>query len=140
MSKHTFSYSNGESKATWDVKDLWRISENLPVTKVKLSILKPLVKDRHNKYTENDKVRSEESDTSYPILLNSNKTRVLDGMHRLYKLIEEDVEFVDCKLIRKMPPPISVSGPPMKISGLDFKWPDTLGTESFSNVPMSFAW
>lgn len=141
MAKHTVSLSNGESSVTWDVSDLWEAASNLPTVKVKIESLNKLVETKHKQFNDDDYERSGESDTSYPILLNSTKTKVLDGVHRLYKLKEEGVETVDCKLMRKMPKPIRTSGPPFKIDGLVFTWPnDKLANESFYNVPSWLTW
>ncbi len=137
---HSFSYHKDGSEVTWDVKDIWKAAEKIPVEMMDVQYLFSLVKDQINNFDKDDYARAKEADTSYPIIVDSNVRIVLDGVHRIYKLVEVGGE-VSIKRIKKMPPPKEAHGKPFKIDGLEFVWPKVkLGTECFSNKPKTFTW
>lgn len=140
MKQHTFGYGNGESEVIWDVKDIWKVAENLPIEEIDVSFLFKLVRDKISDFDKDDFERSDEADTSYPIIVDSKVKMVIDGVHRIHKLFKQGGK-VPIKRIKKMPPPIEVYGKPFKIDGLEFTWPKkSMGTECFSNQPKSINW
>lgn len=137
---HTFGYSRNGSEIIWDVKDIWKAVEKLPIEMMDVKYLYSLVKDKEKDFTEDDYARIEEADTNYPIIVNGDCTIVLDGVHRIFNWNEIGGETA-IKRLKKMPTPIEVSGKPFKIKGLVFDWPKTnLGKECFKNLPSSFQW
>lgn len=137
---HTFGYSNGESEIVWDVKDIWKAADKLPTEMMDIKYLYSIVKEKEKNFTKGDYDRIEEADTSFPIIVNGDCTLILDGVHRIFKLVKFAGE-VSIKRLTNMPKPIEVSGKPFKIKGLNFIWPKTnIGKECFSNAPKTFKW
>lgn len=128
MDKHTFSYEHNDSIVVWDLVDIWKAVEDLPVSNVSIQSLKPLYNKVSSEYTEDDYARIEEADLNYPIILSklstSNKIIIVDGYHRIGKCLEERISNIKVKYIKKMPRPIYCKGKPFEIDGLDFDWYD----------------
>lgn len=140
MADHTFGYEVNGSSVVWDVKDIWAAAEKLPVEMYDVELLYKLVKGKEKHFTKDDYDRIEEADTTYPIITNGDASIILDGVHRVFKLIKVGGE-VAIKRLSKMPDPIEVRGKSFKIKGLKFNWPkNKLAKESFVNFPASINW
>lgn len=138
--EHTFGYARGDSEVIWDVKDIWKAAEKLPVEMMDVEYLYSLVEGRDEHFTEDDYARIEEADTSYPIIVNGDCTIILDGVHRIFKWKKIGGETA-IKRLKRMPKPAIVKGKPFKIAGLIFTWVgQSLGKECFSNSPRSLSW
>lgn len=134
---HTFGYSRNGSSVVWNVEDLWKAVENIPTEMMDVQYLHTLVENKAKNFTKDDLARIEEADTSYPIIVNGDCTLILDGVHRVFKLVKVGGE-VGIKRLVKMPDPIEVTGKPFKIKGLIFNWPKT--EDNFGRVPKSSKW
>ena len=99
----------------WNLQDIWKLSENLKVTKIKVSELwdnryKEAWCWQHEEETINNLFflhhmkRVLNADLSYPIIL-SEENLIFDGVHRLMKAKHLGLEYIDCVQFVKDPTP-----------------------------------
>lgn len=132
---HTFGYESGNSEVVWDVADIWKAAENIRTTRYPITDFLEYIRHVQRHYDKEDEIRVKEADLSYPPIISSGFTTVevmegsiiraplvLDGCHRLVKLIEKGANWVDVKVLEHMPTPIYVKGKPFTIEGLNFTW------------------
>jgi hypothetical protein len=83
----------------YDLNKLFRLSEHLPVTKIKVSDLD--WETDGFKPSKSDTKREKNSDLKFPILVTKwyNKWVVLDGFHRLLKSENNHTEELPAKII-----------------------------------------
>lgn len=128
MDKHTFSYEHNGSEVTWDVRDIWRATKTLPITKIQVKDLKKDYDKVAKEYTDEDYERIKEADLTYPIIISKpvgdSKQLIVDGYHRIGKCLEENIPTIKARYIKKMPRPLYCKGKPFTIPGLDFDWYD----------------
>lgn len=90
----TFIHNNME----YDLNKLLLISNNIPIEKIQTSELSWILK-----HTNVDKKRVRKSDTSFPLLITfdkaENKWVVLDGAHRLTKVVSENKKYLPVKKV-----------------------------------------
>ena len=123
--KYTFGYTNDESIVLWDVRDIWKAVESTPYTTFPISVFIGQVTHVQKQYNRSDIARINKADIKYPIIVSHIKddnVMIIDGYHRLSRLITMGVKEVKCKVIGEMPLPHFVKGKPFEIDGLSFKW------------------
>ena len=114
---HTFGYSNGHSDVEWNVDVIWKAVESLPITRIHISELEEYINHVRSDYDKDDYDRIKEADTRYPPIISKYKGNitttsgkviqsylVIDGFHRLCKLLDSGKKVIDVKVIDKMPP------------------------------------
>ena len=141
--EHTFGYSNGESEVIWDVKDIWKAAENVKIINIDIKHFNDLIDRVQLKYDDDDWERVKEANIDYPVIVGKLKKgyTVIDGFHRLAKHRNLKHNLVPVKVLDRMPDPISTTGIPFKIEGLNFTWPKkSLGKECFTSKPKTFNW
>lgn len=98
MIKGTSWENNEGDKVT--LGDLLKISKNMPVKKVPVDKLKPML---INWDDEDEISKIEKSDLKYPILIfvddNNEVISIIDGHHRLTKAINHNLKTIKAKLI-----------------------------------------
>jgi hypothetical protein len=133
---HTFGYSNGISHVEWDIQDIWDAVEKLPIKRLDISKVKEYVKDVRSNYNAEDIARIKDADLSYPIIISKHTKKVnlsngkiietivvIDGFHRLCKLIDMGFKTANVKVIDKLPTPTYTEGDKFTVNGLNFDWP-----------------
>ena len=122
---HTFGYEHNGSEVLWDVKDLWEAVERLPTVRLEVKHFQDAIKNVQKGYEADDWVRIDEANTDYPIIVGEKKAGgylIMDGLHRLGKLVKLKEQYVYAKVLKRMPTPYLVKGKPFEIDGLNFKW------------------
>lgn len=110
---HSHTYSNGTH--TWFVRDLHRLSEELPIVQKKLSDFKEwdeAVWDQEltiRQFAEHMK-RVQDADLKYPILL-SEDGWIMDGAHRLVKAFFLGWVEIPTRQFKTNPPPSDIKSP-----------------------------
>ena len=125
MDQHTFSFQSGKSSVSWDLIDIWKSVESLPIIEKPVSLFIHLSKQASKNYNDSDFERIKISDLNYPLIVyfsSTNNVFIIDGLHRLFKHIELQHKYIPIKIIHKMPKPISCKGKSFQITGLDFDW------------------
>lgn len=122
MDQHTFTYSNGESEVTWDVRDFWKAADSLPSTKRHIVTLLTTVRANVDEYDASDWERVKTASLEYPPILSPKGKYILDGVHRLVKMKQLRILYCDVKILTEMPLPVEVKGRPFSIKDLPFTW------------------
>ena len=151
---HTFGYESGDSEVIWDVADIWKAAEQLKVKRMPLEEFRTYIEHIRRHYDKEDETRIREADLSYPPIISSGYTTVeivegsmakvpliIDGCHRLAKMIDLDKKWVDVKIMQTMPTPLYVKGKPFSIEGLNFTWrAKSVSNESFTQDVKWLEW
>ena len=151
---HTFGYESGGSEVIWDVADIWKAAEHLKVKRMALDEFHTYIEHIRRHYDKEDETRISEADLSYPPIISSGYNTVeiaegsiakvpfiIDGCHRLAKMIDLDKKWVDVKIMHSMPTPLYVKGKPFLIEGLNFTWrAKSVSNESFTQDVKWLEW
>lgn len=97
----------------WNLQDIWKKSENLKTTKVKVSELwdnryknawcwQHEGEELNNLFFLHHMRRVLNADLSYPIVL-SEEGLIFDGVHRLVKAKHLELEYIECVKFEKDP-------------------------------------
>ena len=127
LPEHTFGYTHDNSTVIWDVKDIWKVADKLPVIKLSVDLFTLAAEYVQQEYDDSDWTRVDEANLQYPVLVGKCQKAdydylVIDGFHRIAKHIRKGHRTIPCKIIKKMPPPLWVKGKPFEIDGLNFDW------------------
>jgi hypothetical protein len=96
----TFQHDGHE----YDMGEIFKLAEKAPVTHVKVDDLKWVM--AHAKPQTQERVLA--ADLSAPLVIMKwrDKWLVVDGLHRLYKAVDEGVEELPAHVIQHLPPPL----------------------------------
>jgi hypothetical protein len=97
-SNSTFE-SNG---ITYDLNYFWKETHNDPVLQIDVNLIK-WVLDYDKDNSKEDKIRTDNTDLSAPLLItnDNNKELVIDGLHRLKKAISLNIKTLPYKRVNK---------------------------------------
>ena len=154
MPENTFGYVHNGSTVIWNVEDIWRAADSLKITTLDIDYFHEMMANVQLEYDEDDWRRVEEADLSYPPIISSGYNTVeiaegsiakvpfiIDGCHRLAKMIDLDKKWVDVKIMHSMPTPLYVKGKPFLIEGLNFTWrAKSVSNESFTQDVKWLEW
>ncbi|CAG7614972.1 hypothetical protein ACFQI7_00855 [Paenibacillus allorhizosphaerae] len=111
--KHKHSRMIDGKRHVWDVEKLWKMSENLPVTKVNIDSIKELDQDCWFGFgsTSVPTIRNVashckriiEAKMEYPILFTADGC-LIDGGHRIAKALMNGQQEIDAVFIETLPP------------------------------------
>ncbi len=90
--KSLFSHNN----KNYDLNKIFKIVHNKPIKQFPINKLKWILKYSYLKQN-----RINKSDINYPIIITKEKNKffVVDGIHRLSKLAENNIQFVNVKFL-----------------------------------------
>lgn len=112
----------GYSCIVWDVRDIWECVESTQMQLIPTIVFNSLLESVVTQFTQEDFVRAEMSDITYPIIITRGLS-VIDGLHRLYKVVNQGEQLIAVKFIESMPLAYSVEGDPFNdFPMLDIVW------------------
>lgn len=100
----TSSFEEDGTVKVWDISKIWELTANYPVKNMAVDYVYDTIKDDVAKFKEEDYIKVEKADLSYPIIFN-NKMGVIDGIHRVYKANKQGLKTIDVKHLLIMPKP-----------------------------------
>lgn len=98
----TSSFEEDGTVKVWDVSKIWKLTANYPVKSMAVDYVYDTIKDDVAKFREEDYIKVEKADLSYPIIFN-NQMGVIDGIHRVFKAKKQGLKTIDVKHLLIMP-------------------------------------
>jgi hypothetical protein len=100
-----YSQTSPQGEKCWLEKTLWNAAKNLPTKEIKISSFsnEDLNTAKQNLHNTEEKERTELANLNFPIIIYNNE--IIDGFHRLAKLIQQHKPTATIVTLASMPPP-----------------------------------